>query len=127
MASSAKQGAEYWGNRAKRKMAFSRLSGPRQILIRLCQDINHGSILRLQVRNGEVDFDGAEIALNLLLDREGQPRSESDLSDFDLPAEADRLFTQIDSLKDGMIDEIVVHAGIPRRVMLRRRLTQAPV
>jgi hypothetical protein len=46
------------------------------------------------------------------------------LSDFSLGEEVRRLFAQIDALKKGTIERIVVHPGIPRRVTLRSSLQQ---
>ena len=97
-----------------RTTSFSQLSRPRQILIRLCQRVNYGSILNVQ-----------EIILDLKLDADLPQRSELDLSDFALCTESCRLLAQIDLLKNGVIERIVVHDGIPRRVVLRGPLREA--
>ena len=98
---------------------FLQLSKPRQVLIRLCQRVNYGSILNVRVTDGDVRFDApADIALDIKLDGDITQRRELDLADFALPAETCRLLAQIDSLKNGVIEKIVVHDGIPRRVVL---------
>jgi hypothetical protein len=100
---------------------FSGLSKPRQILIRLCQYVNFGSILNVGIADGEIVFVGPpEIVVDLKLDAELAQRPELRLADFVLPAETCRLLEQVDSLAAGEIEKITVHAGIPRRVSLRR-------
>lgn len=107
--------------------SFSRLSRPRQILIRLCQRVNYGSILNLVVADGEVSLGVLpEIVLDLKLDADLPQRPEFDLSDFALCAENCRLRAQIDLLKNGVIEKIVVHDGIPRRVVFRGSLPEVP-
>jgi len=66
-----------------------------------------------------------EIILDLKLDADLPQRSELDLSDFALCTESCRLLAQIDLLKNGVIERIVVHDGIPRRVVLRGPLREA--
>jgi hypothetical protein len=41
-----------------------------------------------------------------------------------LPVESCRLLAQIDSLKNGVIEKIVVHDGVPRRLVLRGPLPE---
>jgi hypothetical protein len=99
---------------------FLQLSKPRQALIRLCQRVNYGSILNLQVTDGDVCFDAPlEVLVDVRLDAEVSRRHELDLTDFALPVESCRLLAEIDSLKNGVVEKIVVHDGIPRRVVLR--------
>jgi hypothetical protein len=99
---------------------FLQLSRPRQVLIRLCQRVNHGSILNVQVTDGEVCFDAPpDVSVDVRLDGDNPQRRELDLTDFALPIESCRLLAQIDSIRNGVIERIVVHAGIPRRVVLR--------
>ncbi len=102
-------------------LTFSRLSRPRQVLIRLCQRINHGCLMNVQVHDGEVCFDAATGAnIDLRLDIDVPQRPELELVDFALSAEHCRLLEQIESLKNGLIDKTVVHDGIPRRAVLHR-------
>jgi hypothetical protein len=99
---------------------FLQLSKPRQILIRLCQRVSYGAILNVQVTDGEVCFDGPpDVSIDVKLDSDVPLRHELGLADFALPAESCRLLAQIDSLKNGIIEKIVVHEGVPRRVVLR--------
>jgi hypothetical protein len=105
--------------------SFSQLSRPRQILIRLCQRVNYGSVLNLQVADGEISFGvPPEVVLDLKLDADLPRRPELDFSDFALCAESCRLLAQIDLLKNGVIEKIVVHDGIPRRVVFRGSLPE---
>ena len=100
---------------------LSQLSRPRQALVRLCQYVNYGSILDVQVSNGDVCLDRPpEVVVDVKLDDDVMRRHELTLPDFALPAETCRLLAQIDSLNNGVIERIVVHDGIPRRVVLRR-------
>jgi len=102
------------------EIRFSRLSSPRQTLIRLCQRVNYGSVLNVKVVNGDVCFDTPpEVLVDVKLDSEVTPRTELHLTDFALPVETCRLLAQIDSLTNGVVEKIVVHDGIPRRVVLR--------
>jgi len=62
---------------------FLQLSKPRQALIRLCQRVNYGSILNLQVTDGEVCFDASpEVSVDVKLDSDTTQRHELDLTDF---------------------------------------------
>lgn len=103
---------------------FSQLSRPRQSLIRLCQRVNFGSILNLVVADGEVSPGAPEVVLDLKLDADLPQRPELDLCDFALCVESCRLLAQIDLLKNGVIEKIVVHDGIPRRVVFRGGLPE---
>ncbi len=106
---------------------FLQLSKPRQALIRLCQRVNYGSILNLQVTDGDVCFDAPpDIVVDVKLDGDIAERPELNLTDFALPVESRRLLAQIDSLKNGVIEKVVIHAGIPRRVVLRGALPEVP-
>ncbi|MDP8989110.1 MAG: hypothetical protein M3N41_03390 [Acidobacteriota bacterium] len=99
---------------------FLQLSKPRRDLIRLCQWVNYGSILNLQVTDGDVSCDiPPEVVLDIKLDADFKQRPELDLDDFALSLETCRLLGQIDSLKNGVIEKIVVHDGIPRRLVFR--------
>jgi hypothetical protein len=104
---------------------FLQLSKPRQVLIRLCQRVNYGSILNVQVTHGEVCFDSPpDVSIDVRLDSDTPQRHELDLTDFALPVESCRLLAQIDSLKNGVLEKIVVHDGLPRRVVLRGSLPE---
>lgn len=92
-----------------------------QGLIRLCQYVNFGSILNVKVADGEVIIEPPpEIIVDVRLDGDVPQRSELSLPDFVLASEACRLLAQIESLKTGLIEKVTVHAGIPRRIFVRR-------
>src|SRR5258708_39947139 len=81
---------------------FLRLSKPCQILIRICQRVNYGSILNVQVTDGDVCFYAPlEVIVDVKLDGDVTQRHELDLTDFTLPVESCRLLAQIASLKNG--------------------------
>ena len=102
---------------------LSRLSLPRQALVRVMQSVNYGSISNLTVLDGELSFDPAsEVLVDIRLDEEVGPRTELEIPDFALCAEVCRLLAQIDAVTDGTIEKIVVHGGVPRRVTFRRPL-----
>jgi hypothetical protein len=111
----------------KQPNRFSQLSPSLKTLVRICQDLNFGSILNLTVINGEVSFDPQpDVIVDIRLDDEAAARAESELDDFSLRPEICRLLAQIDALQSGIIEKIVVHSGIPSRVTLRKKLSQTP-
>jgi hypothetical protein len=63
--------------------------------------------------------------LDVKLDVDEGKRQEADLPDFVLGEEVRRLMACFDSLMNGRIDRIEVRSGIPRRVVVERRLTEA--
>jgi hypothetical protein len=99
------------------QLRFSELSGPRQILIRACQQVGFGAIRNLELRGQEPHFGAeAEIVFDLRLDREEGPRPEQSLNDFVICSEVHRLFSMLDRMGNGTIEHVEVRAGIPRRV-----------
>ena len=111
-----------------KEIRFSQLSKPRQLLIRACQRVNHGSILNVAVTRGEVDLDSPPIVLtDLHLASEHIKRRELELADFILPGESCRLFSEIDSLHDAVLEKITVFEGIPRRILVRRQFPSEEV
>lgn len=104
---------------------FSQLSPRRQALVRLCQRVNFGQIEKLHVENAEPAFESETVALvDEKLDAGEMPRPESELADFELPAELCRLMTRLDEIKNGRIERIEVRAGLPRRVLFESRLQE---
>jgi hypothetical protein len=102
---------------------FSQLSASRQVLVRLCQDINFGQIQDLHVRNADPVWDPAPTVLSeVKLDIEEAPRPESDSPDFKLSSQIQRLMRRLDELSDGRIERIEVREGIPRRLVLTSRV-----
>jgi len=91
-------------------------------LVRLCQGVNFGQILDLQVANAEPLWNpGPTILSEVRLDIEEAPRPEGALADFRLSSEIQRLMCQLDPFKDGRVEKIEVSAGIPQRLILTSR------
>jgi hypothetical protein len=108
----------------KQALKFSQHSPSRKALVRLCQSLNLGSILNLRVTKGEVSFDPQpDVIVDIRPDEEVDPRAELELDDFSLRPQVCRLFAQIDALSNSTIEKIVVNAGLPSRVTLRRPLS----
>ena len=106
---------------------FSGLSGPRQALVRLCQSIDYGEIIGLEVRDREPIFCPPPVILfDIKLDTDTDGRREGDLQDFLLRDEVCRLFRRLDSLDNGRLDRIEIRAGIPRRLRMQAPLMEAP-
>lgn len=103
-----------------RAVRLSELSPPRQLLVRLCQAINFGSLHGLTIQDGEPIFSPPPIvALELKLDSDDERRPEVDLDDFQVRDEFHRLLNWIDRFRNGMIERIEVRAGIPRRLFFQ--------
>jgi hypothetical protein len=108
-------------------LRFSQLSAPRQALVRLFQTLDFGHIVGVVIQNSDPVFHPEPIVLvDVKLDSEEGERQESDLPDFVLRAEVCRLMARFDELKNGRIERIEVRAGIPRRVIIERRVTEEP-
>jgi hypothetical protein len=106
---------------------FTQLSVPWQVLVRICQSIDYGQVLRLGVRDCEPVFDPPPTMLvDVKLDASEDARPELDLADFVLRDEIRRLFAQLEQLRDGTVERIECRSGIPRRVIIERRLTEVP-
>jgi hypothetical protein len=102
------------------------LSAFRQLLVRLCQATNYGSIHHLEIRDSEPVFNPPPLVLvELKLDAEERARPEVELVDFNHSDEVVRLMDRLDELRNAMIECIEVRAGIPRRVIVERRLMEA--
>jgi hypothetical protein len=104
-------------------MRFSALSGPRQLLIRLCQLINFGELREIEIRDKEPVFVSATLVLlDVRLDVDEMQRREIDLPDFDLCQELYRLLVQLDQIENGRITRIEVRAGLPRRILFEAQV-----
>jgi hypothetical protein len=102
---------------------LSDLSPARQALVRLCQDVNFGQILDLEVRNGEPIWEPSPTILSeVKLDSDETPRPEGELPDFQLSSEIRRLVSYLDHFKDGEIAKIEIRDGLPRRLVLTSQL-----
>jgi hypothetical protein len=85
-------------------LRLSDLSPGRQALVRLCQQINFGSIESLEVRYCEPMFDPAPIVLrDLKLDSDEGSRPELAAADFCVSQEVIRLMGHLDGLQLGTI------------------------
>ena len=65
------------------------------------------------------------VLVDVRLDVEAQPRDEMAALDFALGAEVTRLMTLLDKVENGKITKIEVRAGLPRRVTLEARNSEA--
>jgi len=111
---------------SKRASKLSQLSTPRQALVRLCQSVDYGQILDLQVRDHEPVFSPPpKLLLDIKLDADCGGRPECELADFALCDEVCRLLDRIEKMGTGQVQRIEVRAGIPRRVLIEARLTEA--
>ena len=108
-------------------LRLSQLSAPRQALVRLFQSVNFGQILALTIQDGDPVFHPEPMVLmDVKLDAEEGERQELELSDFALRDEVRRLMGHLDELKNGRIERIEVRHGVPWRLTVERRLTEAP-
>jgi hypothetical protein len=99
---------------------FSELSIQRQLLVRCCQRIDFGKILELVVRGGQPVFtDQTQVMIDIKLDSDPVARPEGELDDFALSAEILRLCSGLDNIRDGIIEQVEVRAGIPRRIVIK--------
>jgi hypothetical protein len=90
------------------------------MLVRLCQNINFGSICGLQIRKGQPVFDRPPVVLiDFKLDGGDPPRTETSLTDFELAQEVVRLLERLDELVTTSVEVLEVRAGIPRRAVFK--------
>ena|ERR1700733_5406136 len=101
------------------QLRFSELSGPRQALIRRCQQVGFGTLRKVEVRDREPIFGATEVIFDLKLDSENAPRPEQNLSDFLVCDEIRRLFSMLDDFVNATIEQIEVRTGVPRRVFIK--------
>ncbi len=99
----------------------TQLSGQRQRLLELMQEIAFGQIRDLNVKQGEPQFHPSpQVAKDWKLDGENGARPELYLRDFTLKEQHHKLFEVFDTICDGTIDEINIRAGLPCRVLTSR-------
>jgi hypothetical protein len=104
---------------------LSDLSTPRRALVRLFQAINFGQVVGLTIENGDPVFHPEPTVLvDLKLDGNTETRQEADLLDFELRDEVRKLIAHLDEIRNGRIERIEIRSGIPRRIIIERRLTQ---
>ena len=107
-----------------RTAQLSELSAARQSLVRLCQSIDYGQIRDLLVANREPKLCLKSIAfLGIKLDSEEFPRPEPRTEEFTLCAEVIRWMELLDAIENGTISKLEVRAGIPRRVIFEKQIT----
>ena len=105
-----------------RPLRRSDLSPARQALVRLCQELNFGHILGLEVQKGEPVLDPPpEVIVDVKLDGDEGSRPELALADFDLRSEVCRLLVRIDGVNSGSIERLEVRHGTPVRAVFRHR------
>lgn len=93
------------------------LSGPRQQLLELLQELNFGRLEQLVVRGGEPVLDPRpRIVREVKFGAENGPRPERGARDFALKAQVVELCAALDRLQDGAIDLIEVKHGLPFRM-----------
>jgi len=107
-------------------LRLSDLSPDRQALVRLCQEMNFGHILGLEVKKGDPVLDPPpEVLLDVKLDADEGSRPELTLADFELRIEVCRLLVRIDEVHNGWIERLEVRHGTPVRAVFRRRPADA--
>lgn len=106
-----------------RTLWFSALTIPRQVLVRLCQQVNFGIITGLEICGGEPVFSPEPTVLvDHRLDCDECPRREVELQDFLLTDEVRRLMSTLDQIGNGVIERLEIRAGLPRRLVFPRKL-----
>jgi hypothetical protein len=104
---------------------LSELSTSRQALVRRCQQIGYGKIVRFAVRDGEpVMLPETEVLTDVKLDAEEAPRPERNLKDFALTAQVMRLFDEFDAVRNAIVDHVEVRDGLPRRIVFKSRVQE---
>ena len=103
-------------------LRLSDLSSARQALVRLCQEMNYGSIENLEIRDCEPMFNPPPtVVWDVKLDSEESARPETALPDFIVSKEILRLIRHLDEIKLGKFRRVEVRAGIPRRILMESR------
>jgi hypothetical protein len=105
---------------------LGQLSAPRQALIGLFQSVNFGQILGLVIRKGNPVFQPEpSVLLDVKLDTDEGQRPEASLADLALRDEVRRLLAHLDRLQNVTVERTEVRSGVPRRVIIARRLKEA--
>jgi hypothetical protein len=100
-----------------RPIRLSEISLARQVLVRLCQFVNYGSIEDVAIREAEPLSDPVPVIVrNLKLGVDEPPRPELTLADFALNDRIIRMLTTLDAIQSGTIRKMEVTAGIPQRI-----------
>lgn len=96
------------------------VSNPRQALIELMQDRDHGWFENLEIRDREPVIDTQlDSYRDIKFDAENGPREELGLDDFVLKAKHVELFEFFDRLRDGIIQRLEFRNGLPCRMVVK--------
>lgn len=102
------------------ELRLTEVSAARQAFIKRCQRLHFGAILGLEVHDCEPAFGpNTEVLHDLKLDSDEALRPELDLSDFVLCDEIRRMFSTLDSIRNGTVEQVEVRAGVPRRIVFK--------
>jgi hypothetical protein len=100
----------------------SRLSAPRQKLLRTMQQLHFGKIEDLVVLSGEPSSTPPpKITKEIKLGIDAIDRSAAEQNDFALKRQVTDLFAQFDQLSDGSVVTIEIRHGLPARLIVARR------
>ena len=104
-----------------RLVTKQQLSPARQRILQLMQKFSFCSIRDLQIRGGDPTFSPPPtIIQDLKLGSDNDPRPQLYMRDFQLKAEHLELFTVMDEVQNGCIEEICVKYGLPWRLSVKR-------
>ena len=103
---------------ASRKEAFFKnLSGPRKRLVDLAQEVNHGRIENLEVRNGEPILDPLPDVTRLyVFGKTNGPNAGREKDSFALKKKVADLFEVFDHERFLTIKELIIDNGLPVRM-----------
>lgn len=105
----------------------SALSPRRAELLELMQDLRYGWIRNLPVSDGEPQFNSSvAIVQSIRMNGRNGPHPLLGAEDYALKREAIALFTELDALRNGLIEVIEVKDGLPFQLHVRRRHVWPP-
>jgi hypothetical protein len=89
-------------------------------LVEAIEELRFGRIEQISIRDGRPHYEQAtQTVQEIKLGSETEPHVERTNADLTLKAEFERLFGQLDRLRDGVVD-IEVRHGLPFRLVMRR-------
>ena len=98
------------------------LTPVRKRLVELMQEVNHGRVERLEVRDGEPVLDPPPTILRTcLFGRENGPNAALCKDNFVLKKNVVEMFEIFDRYQSFMIDELVFADGLPVRMTIREK------
>lgn len=96
------------------EVRFSQLSGGRQQLVRVLQQLSFGRVEQLVIRNSDPVFDPSpRVFQDVKFGSEQVLTAPTSSEDFALKAQLLELFDHLDRIGDGVIDCLVVKHGLP--------------